>query len=195
MTGRWADTTPAQMREWMAGAAFPWWIAGGWALELWLGRPMRVHSDIEIGCFREDLPALVSHFAGWEIAIARQKQLTPFSGVPSLPQPPYSLWVRRGSEVWDFEVLIEDGVDDQWHYRRDPRVTLPVSALTLMTASGHRVVAPEVQLLFKSKERRSKDEDDFAAARSTLPEPSRRWLRDALTTVDPAHDWIAALAS
>lgn len=36
----------------------PWFICGGWALDLFLDKETRDHEDIEIGIFREDQEAL-----------------------------------------------------------------------------------------------------------------------------------------
>jgi hypothetical protein len=31
----------------------PWWVAGGWAADMWVGHPRRKHEDIEIAVLRE----------------------------------------------------------------------------------------------------------------------------------------------
>ncbi|MCL4541605.1 MAG: hypothetical protein M1396_04620 [Chloroflexi bacterium] len=32
----------------------PWFIAGGWAIDLFLGRQTRAHKDVEIAVLRQD---------------------------------------------------------------------------------------------------------------------------------------------
>jgi len=42
----------------MAGLPRPWWVAGGWALDLFLGRRTRPHADLEISVLAADQRAL-----------------------------------------------------------------------------------------------------------------------------------------
>jgi Aminoglycoside-2''-adenylyltransferase len=194
MVARWRDTTPEELRDWLSDTAVPWWIAGGWALDLWLGRSTRPHSDIEIGCFRPDLVAMLAPFADWEIAVARNKVLTPFTRGQPVPKPPFSLWLREAdAPLWAVEVLVEERDGDRWVYRRDARITLPSDDLFVVTGAGWRVIAPEVQLLYKSKALRPKDEADFETALPHLENDRRQWLRHALALVDPRHPWVQRL--
>ena len=52
---------------------------------------------------------------------------------------------------------------------------------------------PEVQLLFKAKTVRAKDERDFADAVPLLDDAQRQWLRDALQVAHPEHQWLSRL--
>jgi hypothetical protein len=193
VTGRWVDTTPVETARWLADVDAPWWIAGGWAIELWLGRGIRPHSDLEIGCLQRDLPHVLPAFDGWEIAVARNRQLTPLTGDPTHLERPFSLWLRRrGQEQWDLEVLAEDSDGDRWLYRRDHRVSRPIHQIST-TASGYRVIRPEIQLLFKSKEPRPKDIEDFRAALPALDADACDWLVSALGMADPNNPWLADL--
>ncbi len=44
-----------------------WWIAGGWAIELFVGRSVRGHSNLEVGCFRLDFEHVIAQLPGWEL--------------------------------------------------------------------------------------------------------------------------------
>jgi putative ABC transport system permease protein len=46
----------------LQGLTCPWFVAGGWALDLFLGRVTRPHHDVDIALFREDQRQLRSHF-------------------------------------------------------------------------------------------------------------------------------------
>ena len=163
----------------------------------------RDHEDVEIGVFRDHQQALRAHFAGWgpyksisgwipweedellELPIHQVLFRPPRSGPPSDP------WEPSPEERQFFLNEVEDGV---WICRRDARVTCPVGELTLRSAGGIPIVAPEIQLLYKAKHKEDKDEHDF---RETLPRltPSRRsWLRRALEIVHPGDEWLEALA-
>ena len=90
--------------------------------------------------------------------------------------------------------MIDDTDGEEWVYRRDPRMRRPITSLAGPASDERRaVLAPEVQLLQKSKGRRLKDEADFGMAAPLLSTPARSWLRDALDLVSPGHDWAAAL--
>jgi hypothetical protein len=62
------------------------------------------------------------------------------------------------------------------------------------SSSGLPALAPEVALLYKSKDPRATDEADFAAAAPQLDASARHWLRDALGECYGEHPWRAALA-
>lgn len=54
----------------MAGFSAPWFVSGGWAIDLARDRVTRDHEDLEIGVFRRDQGALQRHLAGWTLAKA-----------------------------------------------------------------------------------------------------------------------------
>jgi len=67
----------------------------------------------------------------------------------------------------------------------------------LQTASGIPFLAPEVVLLFKSKNtsnrERSQDQIDFENVCPHLEPERRAWLRWALLATDQGHPWIDRL--
>jgi hypothetical protein len=54
-------------------------------------------------------------------------------------------------------------------------------------------LAPEIQLLYKAKGRRPKDEADFMHTLPALDRERRQWLRNALTMAHPRHPWLDLL--
>jgi hypothetical protein len=55
------------------------------------------------------------------------------------------------------------------------------------------VLAPEIQLLYKSGSLRDKDVADFDRLVPHLAVDERRWLRDALLATHQDHEWISRL--
>ncbi|HEV2736058.1 MAG TPA: hypothetical protein VGV85_14520, partial [Longimicrobiaceae bacterium] len=51
------DAVAAAMR----GFGAPWCVAGGWALDLFLGRATRPHADVDLALFRDDQARLREH--------------------------------------------------------------------------------------------------------------------------------------
>lgn len=45
--------------------SLPWYVAGGWAVDLFLGRRTRPHEDIEVAVLRRDQGSLRHAFEGW----------------------------------------------------------------------------------------------------------------------------------
>lgn len=197
---------PQQLQEllWMYGE--PWWVAGGWALELWLGRELRPHSDIEISIPRADQLALRAYLTQFRFTqIVKDEQGTgreqPLPAGEAAEPPVHELHARRYSgagidplALLRFEVLLSDVEDGVWRYRRDPRVTLPLEQFCGISAAGIPYLAPQVVLLYKagsSAGLRPVDEQDFAAALPQLAAEQRAWLAQALATAHPGHSWLA----
>ena len=91
-----------------------------------------------------------------------------------------------------------DIAHDVWHYRRDPSVLRPAERIGLRAENGLPFLAPELVLLFKSKNtsdrERPKDQVDFERVVDHLDAERRAWLRWALLASDPGHAWIPRLA-
>ena len=64
----WAPWHPRDFAARMDGADFPWFVAGGWAIDLFLGTRTRDHEDLEIAVassFFEMLPPRFPEFDFW----------------------------------------------------------------------------------------------------------------------------------
>jgi uncharacterized protein (DUF952 family) len=198
------DQTRRRALEVMAGYRRPWWVAGGWALDLLLGRKTRPHADLELSVLAADQWALFEHLRGWDLRLAAPgARLARWAG--SRIQPPFhQVWARRGpgrpSTAEEFAAdptmlgfLLEEGSTDRWVFRRCPRVTRPLRQLGRASADGVPFVAPEVALLFKAKAPRFKDRRDFDRALPYLDGAARAWLAWALDQAHPGHPWRAQL--
>jgi uncharacterized protein (DUF952 family) len=199
------DRAVSDARGWMSGFSEPWWIAGGWAIDCAIGQRTRPRADLEVAIMRSSVPALAAHLRGRDVrAVAGAGTLVPWRE-STLPPEIHQVWVRRGTaeaSTWpDFardptmiDVLIDDGDGHRWSYRRNSAITLPLDRIGAQTASGAPYIRPEVQLLYKAKYLRWKDERDFSRAIPVLDGAARSWLRDALTTAHgEVHPWIARL--
>ena len=187
-------------------AEVPWWIAGGWAIDLHLGRCTRAHEDIDVLVLRPHLPRLREQLAGWDLHAADPPgTLRPWPVREVLPLGVHDIWCRpTPSAPWCLQLMVDDLVEDggsggqggerEWVYRRDARVRRPWRTLFgPASRSGRGVLAPEVQLLYKSTSSRERDEGDFAEVVAVLDTSQRRWLIEALQRGAVAHPWIEQL--
>jgi hypothetical protein len=187
---------PAEVQNHLGALQTPWWIAGGWAIDLHLGRQTRKHDDTDVLILRDDQSELQRALQGWDLHAADPPgSLRPWQLGETLPEDVHDVWCRRTpTSPWNLQIMIDNATDGIWIYRRDPRIRRPIEDLDGPASHvGRRVLAPEVQLLQKSKAPRPKDEADFAAVREALSQVQRTWLATSLSVVSPDHHWLAEL--
>lgn len=89
--------------------------------------------------------------------------------------------------------MIADTDDEQWLFRRDPRIRRPLTSIGSQSEDDIPYLAPEIQLLYKARAPRSKDYADFLKALPHLGQESRHWLAQGLAIVHPGHPWFTQL--
>lgn len=171
-----------------------WWIAGGFAIDAFAGSGRREHDDVDVSLFASDHLAVQEHLRDWELQYADPPgTLNPWPHGFELPADVHDIWVRGGSgDSWRFQLMLNAGGPSELVYRRDDRVSLPLDR-ALVLKDGVRFLAPEYQLLFKSRSRREKDERDFADCLTLLRASQRDWLKQALELTDPPNPWLERL--
>lgn len=173
-----------------------WWLAGGWAIDLFAGEPFRDHSDIDADILRSDKHLIHDVLPGWEIYACQYpgvQGIRLWSRGESLPDVVHDLWCRPAPDApWALQLMLLDDEGDDWIYRRDRRIRGAIDTLTVKK-NGMPLLAPEVQLLFKSRGHRPKDKRDFHRALPLLDDYRRQWLIDALTVSDPNNPWLSKL--
>jgi hypothetical protein len=92
-----------------------------------------------------------------------------------------------------FEILFADSRGRSWVFRRNPAISRPLASMGERTADGTPYLACDVQLLWKAKDHRPKDDLDFDAALPLLTEEQRRWLGASVAATHPGHPWLARL--
>ncbi|HEY6480886.1 MAG TPA: hypothetical protein VIZ00_12705 [Streptosporangiaceae bacterium] len=69
------------------------------------------------------------------------------------------------------------------------RIRRPFAGIGQATPDGIPYLTPEIQLFYKAKNIRPKDETDFTAALPVLTAAQRQWLDDALALAHGPHPW------
>lgn len=194
--GPWAPLSPEQAAELLSPVKASWWIAGGWTLDLLVGHQSRAHTDLDILILRPDQRLFRSYLRDWDVQAADPPgSLRAWPVNEILPSEVHDVWCRRNAFApWPFQFMIDDVDAEEWVFRRDKAIRRPVATL-LSRASrrGMPVLAPEVQLLYKSKGMREKDAADFDTVLPYLAIEERQWLRCALVATRPDHEWIDRL--
>lgn len=190
----WDAWTPAEIARHLTGVRAPWYVAGGWAIDLFLGHQHREHDDLEIAVPHDRFGEIAAALPGFEWFVAGDGRVTPLAQAGDAFATHHQTWLRDPvSGQWRLDIFREPSEGDRWICRRDDRLRLPYAQLILRTTGGIPYGRPEVILLFKAKGQRPKDDDDFAAVLPSLDASSRRWLHDALAMVHPDHPWLAEL--
>ena len=169
----------------------PWWIAGGHAIELAVGRPVRDHGDIDVMVLRQDQLHVQQALRGWEWWAADPPgTLRKWRPGERLRTGLHDIWCRPGpGEPWRIQVMLDESDNSDWVSRRDPGIRRPLTDIGKTGSGGIPYLAPEIQLFYKAKNPRPKDETDFTAVLTFLTETQRQWLSSALARTFGDHPW------
>jgi hypothetical protein len=170
-----------------------WWITGGWAIDLFLGRE-RPHHDLDVAMLRREQDEVRAHLAAWDLHVAHEGGLTPWPAGERLPFDRTTAWARPARYLpWQVALVFESAEGDDWVYGGDDRVRLPLLALGMETSDGVPYVRPEVVLLYRAAQSSARDDEDVRTVVDRLSSVGRSWLLDALATAHPGHRWLAQL--
>jgi hypothetical protein len=196
---KWDAWDPAEAAERFAGVAAPWYVAAGWAIDLFLGGSHREHEDLEVAIPAHRLDEFVAALDGLEIfvvGVPKDGHVTLLEQARDALADTHQTWVREPTTgFWRIDLFREPSDDDTWICRRDERIRMPFAEAILRTADGIPYARPEIALLYKAKHAlREKDQADFEAALPRLSGAARARLAAWLRLLDPGHRWFADLA-
>ncbi|MEA3438646.1 MAG: amino acid transporter [Chloroflexota bacterium] len=176
--------------------AIPWWIAGGVALDLYIGQATRVHGDLDVLILREDQLVFQQFMSDWDLHKTSQPGLKPWPVGEYLEIGVNQVWCRKTPESkWCLEVMFMDTIEDEWVYRRANGIKGSVTDMGWMTSDEIPCLLPEIQLLYKARLKPAvKDSIDFETILPYLSETQKHWLQSALKIQYPnGHPWIIAI--
>jgi hypothetical protein len=180
----------------------PFYFAGGWAIDLHLGRVTREHHDVDVLVMRRDhlglhkalkefsLKKIIPHPEG----LLNRGTLVEWKPGERLELPIHQINAYRADEAEPaFQVMLAESSDSEWIFRRNPKVRMPISRMGFYPLWGLPYLAPEIVLLFKAKHLEARDRIDFDNASPILSVDARRWLHDAIEQTHPGHEWLNRL--
>lgn len=190
----WEPITPSDVAELLRELPVPWWIAGGSAIELFLGRETRRHFDVDIAILRRDQLALRRHLVDWDLWVATPERRLHRWDDSALELPITRFWVRpRPGASWWLDGRLQEARDDHWFCSYNERVSLPLSRFGRTTDEGVPYVAPEIALFYMLLSPTPKAKADFLATRPHLTPASRDWLHRAVELIDRMHPILPLL--
>ena len=144
----------------------PWWISGGWAIDLFIGHQTRPHGDIDVLILRKDQLKVQQHLSGWDLHKTGQPGLKPWLTGEFLGPPVNDIWCRRTpTSAWSIQLMFMEVRDDSWIFRRDPLISGLIASLGRISQSGIPYLSPEIQLLYKADNLEiDRNNADFKAA-------------------------------
>src|SRR5437868_2447109 len=133
----------------MEGFPGPWFVSGGWAIDLFVGRVTREHEDREVGIFRQDQQALREHLSGRALfkAITGPDggEWVTWAEGEALELPVHQILARpagMGAPATEqdrcpdeFEFFLNEAADGVWRCRRNLAITRPAKEIYLTSSS------------------------------------------------------------
>jgi hypothetical protein len=173
----------------------PWCVAGGRAIDLFLDRVTRPHADVDLAILRDHQALLRRHLRGWTFEKVVDGRRVAWPEGERLSLPTHEIHARSADErPLPLELLLNKCDGDEWVFRRDATVRLPLDRWIVDTRAGIPALCPAIVLLYKAKSPRPGDEADFVHVFDALGAVRRAWLRAALERCHPGHPWISNVA-
>jgi hypothetical protein len=197
----------------------PWFVSGGWAIDLHLNHRTRERGDLDISVPAADRYKCIEFFLAkdWQI---EGKLFGSFKAIHKLAdydEDIHYFWSfpkgadfiqayeeesgnrriaynRKTQHELDYIEVFFDRIDDKYYcYRRNPQVRRPINQ-AILERDGVRYLAPELVLLYKSNQLSEKNTHDFNAVVGAFGAETNSWLTSALTLLyGNSHIWLKQL--
>src|SRR2546421_1062438 len=139
----------------------PWCIAGGWAIDLFLGQVTRPHEDLELAIYRQDQALLRRHLPDWTFHKVVDGRKMGWPADEELKHPIHEIHAHSAKHpLLSLEFLLNERIADDWVFRRDRRIRMPLKDAIILAKENLPILCPAIVLLFKAKNTKPKDEAD-----------------------------------
>jgi len=201
---------------------FDYEFCGGFAIELYLDMPVRMHGDIDISAFwdERDKIILFMQSKGWSVyelcgggkahhitdigyQIKAKRNIFCMSigceivSLTPLDEPDMFVveFDHRGQDKLTFiEFLFDNKESNRFLYGRNHDISLPLTQ-AFFTCGDVKYLAPEMVLLYKSTNtEREGYQLDYDMTVSKMTAEQKIWFRNALIIMNPnGHKWLREL--
>lgn len=193
----------------------PWFVSGGWAIDLHLNRITRDRCDLDISVPHSDRFRAIDFFLekGWQVEGKLRGGFKTIRKLSDYDEEMDYTWCflkeadfvkeyldeggnrriaynRSSQQELDYVEVFFDRIEDGYFvYRREPRIKR-VTSLAILKRDGIRYLAPEVVLLFKSNDLSKKNQGDFDNAIPSMEAEAISWLSASLSLLyGDSHGW------
>jgi hypothetical protein len=189
---------PKDIQALLSEGPFLWWIAGGWALDLFMGEQTRPHFDTDVAIARKDQGAAQKHLSKWDFQYAVRTgdkiELRPWKQGQMLGREIHGVWARQTTDSpWRFEFWLTEIEEEVWTFRYCGAVQHPVGRIGENTPEGIGYLKPEIALLYKAARMREMDVQDFQRVLPHLGREQRLHLTADILRCWPEHPWLGLL--
>jgi Aminoglycoside-2''-adenylyltransferase len=190
---------PREILSLLGSAPFPWWIAGGWTCDLFLGKQTRDHFDVDIAISRDDQLLAQHYLDKWDFWSTRRDEngniiLRAWELGQTLSHEFPGVWARESSDSpWRFEFLFQEIREQTWIFRYADDIQHSVTTIGRLSSECIPYQLPEISLLQKAWRLRKVDEQDFQQVLPHLSQGQRAQLSVDIYKLNPEHLWLSAL--
>jgi hypothetical protein len=168
-TGNPGFTAVSAARALFSDLTVPYWIIGGWAIDLAVGRVTREHADVDVMMLERDKEALWRDLT--EVGVEPEGHYL----------RPGRLVLHSGKLPLPTEIFLARADGTLWVHRNVRRALANITCYR----DGIPYLAPDVVLLFKMRSTAAKDQHDVATVLPVLDAGQRSWLQDTLKHLPP----------
>lgn len=207
-----------KLKAFMSDSKFPWAVCGGFALDLFLNKNFRLHSDIDICVFETDRKDVLNYVfdKAWHVYEFRgQGKVRPLERTILSDSGRNLMCVNDGCDIVKFYPCEDDGLlyhqffhtgmQDFYyleflfnringeHLVLDPEKGLQRKlSKAILARNGIPYLAPEIALLYKASNSDNPDyQFDYAQTYPYLNEDQRAWFLHGMKAMYPTgHSWI-----
>ena len=187
---QWQPLSVQELTQLFAGAPFTWGLAGGYAVEQFVGKRVRDHGDIDVIVYRDQQLEVQRWLTNWHLYAADPAgSLRPWAESEFLPYGIFDIWGHTGIKAWQLQIMLTESEGDRWFSKRSRLIGGQRGDL-IVAYRNVPCIRIEVQLLYKAGNPRSKDDLDFETCLPLMSAGSKRWLGAGLEVLYPeGHRW------
>jgi hypothetical protein len=144
----WQPLPVDEVAELLSELKVPWWIAGGCAIDLFVGRQTRSHGDTDVLIRREDQLEVQAYLSEWDLHKANYPGPVPWREGEYLRGRFDDIWCRPHPKApRRLQLMLLDTDGESWVFKRDRSIRGRLSDIGRRSPAGVPYLAPEVQLL------------------------------------------------
>lgn len=130
-----------------------WFLIGGWALDLFVGKKLREHKDIEISIWRDEAHLLFEYFKTNSVELVTGNSRYQYIKSTSEIDNRGHLIIRdiqQSNVKINLEIFITDRRDNLWIFRKQSSLRFSIEEVIFEYAQGVKYLAPHFILLYKA---------------------------------------------